>query len=315
MILVTGSQGLIGQCLLRYLRKAGITTHEFDIRRNRQEDFRCADALRHALHGIEGIVHLAAVSRVVWAEKHPELAYSVNVASLRTLLEVVADKEKKPWIIFASSREVYGNSTESSVHEDAPLLPLNAYANMKVQGERLIHDAVSSRIRANICRFSNVYGAISDHADRVAEAFARTAAFGGVLRVDGGENTFDFTHVSDVAEGLFRLVQATGKKELLPPVHFVSGQGVTLNELARLAVSLAVDGIKIGIHDAPPRAFDVSRFVGNPHRAKELLGWEAKTSLPLGFGELISLFRRADESTSFPPWLGLLESNLPAQNR
>lgn len=120
---------------------------------------------------------------------------------------------------------------------------------------------------------------------------------------------FDFTYVADVAEGLLRLVQATEKKELLPPIHFVSGQGATLTHLARLAVSLTADSIDISIHPAAPRAFDVARFVGNPHRAKELLGWEAKTTLPLGFGNLISLFKSSDEPTVDSPWLGLLTND------
>lgn len=94
MILVTGSQGLIGQCLLRHLHEAGIAVREFDIRRNQREDIRSVDVVRQALDGVQGVVHLAAVSRVVWAELYPDTAYSVNVGGLKTLLNAVKEKKK-----------------------------------------------------------------------------------------------------------------------------------------------------------------------------------------------------------------------------
>ncbi|NJC99082.1 NAD-dependent epimerase/dehydratase family protein [Candidatus Erwinia dacicola] len=208
-------------------------------------------------------------------------------------------------MIFASSREVYGNAKMLPVDENTKFCPVNVYAKTKVEGEKLIAEAASAGFNTNICRFSNVYGSVDDHSDRVVVAFARRSAQGGVISVEGGDNMFDFTHVNDVSEGLFRLVEATSKGERLPPVHFVSGNGTTLNNLARLAVSHAKGYSEVTISEAPPRNFDVSRFMGNPVLAKNLLGWEAQTLFPLGFEKLVIQFRKAGSHISVP-WLHLL---------
>lgn len=303
MILITGSEGLIGRSLISLLRQQDLKVREFDIRRDRLEDIRSPDAIRTAMHGIEGVVHLAAVSRVVWAQNYPILAKSVNIAGLENILEAISERNPRPWIIFASSREVYGQATDFPVHEDAPYNPLNTYAETKVKGEQLIHQAISDGICANICRFSNVYGAVSDHRDRVAVAFARTAAFGGEIRIDGEGNIFDLTYVSDVVKGLYNLIQATHRRHLLPPIHFVSGKGVNLKELSQLAVSLSRRQEEITVSNAPPREFDVAQFIGNPNRAKELLGWSASTPLHQGMGMLIDLFQDQCQHVPAPSWL------------
>ncbi|RVH76927.1 NAD-dependent epimerase/dehydratase family protein [Sinorhizobium meliloti] len=62
---------------------------------------------------------------------------------------------------------------------------MNTYAHSKVAGERIILKARESGLISNICRFSNVYGAADDHVDRAVNAFAKAAAFGGTIRLEG----------------------------------------------------------------------------------------------------------------------------------
>jgi nucleoside-diphosphate-sugar epimerase len=303
MILVTGSAGLIGRAFCRRLREQQIPLREFDMSRSPLEDTRRVDSLVKAVDGIEGVVHLAAVSRVVWAEQSPDLTEAVNVAALHSVLACVAQKARRPWVIFASSREVYGEPSVLPVVENTALAPLNVYARSKVAGETAMQNARNAGILANIVRFSNVYGSVSDHHDRVIPAFARAAAYGGTLRLDGAENMFDFTHVDDVADGLFRHVEVTRGGEALPPVHFVTGQATTLHEVAEIATRLAHSPVRIT--HAPSRNYDVARFVGDPARACALLGWRAKIAIEPGFARLTGEFRaqvndRVSENVSSP---------------
>ena len=124
--------------------------------------------------------------------------------------------------------------------------------------------------------------------DRVVPAFASAAAAGGALRIDDPSNVLDFTHVRDVVKGLATLACETAAGQSFPPIHFVSGRGVSLGELARLAADMLVRPISKIL--APGRMYDVSKFVGNPTRATELLGWTAKVPLEDGFRELVSDF-------------------------
>ncbi len=301
MILITGSRGLIGRPLVRRLIARGIPVREYDIARSASEDTRDHAALAAALEGVSGVIHLAAISRVVWAERDPGLTQAVNVDALQALLRAMAAGSRRPWLLFASSREVYGEPAMLPVAEDAPHAPLNVYARSKVSGEQMVEEARAAGIVANIVRFSNVYGSTDDHVDRVIPAFARAAAHGGALRLEGPENMFDFTHVDDVVSGLEMHIEASAGRELLPPVHLLTGVGTTLSDLAELAAR--VSRFDLDLEIAPPRNYDVARFVGDPGQARSLLGWEAGIDLATGFARLTEAYRQTGHSPpAAEPW-------------
>jgi nucleoside-diphosphate-sugar epimerase len=107
-----------------------------------------------------------------------------NVEALQSLLRMCVEGTR-PWFIFASSREVYGQADRFPVCEDAPLRPLNHYGRSKQSGEQLTRQASKAGLVANVCRFSSVFGCPLDHPDRVATAFASAAARGGRISVEG----------------------------------------------------------------------------------------------------------------------------------
>jgi nucleoside-diphosphate-sugar epimerase len=303
-VLITGSEGLIGRHLSPRLANCGFGLRAFDIRRSPQEDIRDGHARAEALDGVEGVVHLAAISRVVWGERDPANCAATNVTALRGLLDIAIRAARRPWVVFVSSREVYGNAAGLPVDEEAPLRPMNVYARTKCDGELLARQARDAGLVVNVARLSSVYGCVDDHADRVVPAFAKAAACGGSIRVDGPSNTLDFTFIDDVTEGLAGLIAATARGEVFPPIHFVSGRGTTLGALAELAVSRARAPVET--IEASSRDYDVSHFVGNPARARALLGWSATVPIAVGLKRLIAGFAAtrfppADQGASIPP--------------
>lgn len=292
-ILITGSEGLVGTALSAALEAAGIDVLGLDLRGAGAEhgDVRNAQDVRTAMSGCAGVVHLAAVSRVVSAERDPDECWRTNVGGLRNVVEAAEGMAEPPWTLFASSREVYGQPDLLPATEDAPLRPVNIYGRSKVEGERILLDARGRGLRTAVVRLSNVYGTTRDHADRVVPAFARAAALGSSLRVDGPDHTFDFTHIDDTCRGLVRLVELLERgQDALPPVHLLTGQPTTLSELAALAVRLG--GMRSPVREAPPRSYDVSHFYGNPARAAQLLEWSPWVRLADGLGRLIDDFKR-----------------------
>jgi UDP-glucose 4-epimerase len=287
-ILVTGSAGLIGRRLVRELRELGYAVREFDIRLQGDHfgDVRRKEDIRRAMKGVSGVVHLAAISRVIWGEQRPEECIKTNIYGLENTLAAALQQASPPWLIFASSREVYGECTTLPVRDDAPLMPVNIYGHTKVRGEKLVMDARAAGLSTAIVRLSNVFGCVDDHADRVVPAFVRAAVGGETLRVDGGETTFDFTHVIDITIGFLKIIEllSTGKSDL-PPLHLVSGRPTTLAQLATLAVSSANSTSKIVM--APPRSFDVSHFYGCPESSYKHIGWRHSTKIEDGILMLI----------------------------
>jgi nucleoside-diphosphate-sugar epimerase len=285
-ILITGSSGLIGSALARRLQASGQDAVAFDVA-DGCHDILDGGAVAAAMDGCSGVVHLAAVSRVVWGERDPARCREVNVAGTRNVLTAARQSGRDPWVLVASSREVYGDAGQFPVPESAPLRPLNAYARSKADVEELVAASGAAGLRASVVRFSSVYGSTADHADRVAPAFARQAAAGDTLRIDGTGTTLDFTHLDDVADALHRAAGVLSAGGALPPLHLVSGRATTLLELAELAVAAAGRG---QVELAPARPYDVAKFVGDPARAEAVLGWRATTPLEDGMSRLVQGF-------------------------
>ncbi len=289
-ILITGSEGLIGAALRRALTLAGYSVVGLDVQSTDNEvgDIRTGEDVHRLIAGSRGVVHLAAVSRVVVAERDPAGCWSTNVDGTHTVVSAAVARCR--WILFASSREVYGSVECLPVTEETPLAPVNIYGRSKVAGEQLIAEAAASGLPVGVARLSNVYGRTGDHADRVVPAFARAAASGRPLRVDGPNHTFDFTHLDDVVRGLVSMVARLEEGESLPPIQLVSEKPTTLGELASLSVRLA--GTECAIVDGPERNYDVAHFYGCGERARRLLDWTPQVPLSEGLAQLIQDFRR-----------------------
>lgn len=131
-VLVTGAAGLIGSALSRELLEAGYEIAVLDVRATTpaaRGDVRDTDTLARALEGCVGVVHLAAVSRVVWGERDPAACWSVNVDGTHAV--VAAAHQRRQWILFASSREVYGAAGHLPATEETPVAPINVYGSSR----------------------------------------------------------------------------------------------------------------------------------------------------------------------------------------
>jgi nucleoside-diphosphate-sugar epimerase len=246
--------------------------------------------IHRAISDVAGVVHLAAVSRVVWGERNPSLCWETNAVASHSILEQASKLKTKPWVLFASSREVYGEPELLPVSEDDPVCPVNIYGRAKARMEQYALEARDAGLNTAVVRLANVYGCIEDHEDRVLPAFCRNAAEGQPLRVDGFDHLFDFTHVDDTVRGIARLVALLDANErYLPPIHLLPGMGTTLLEAAKIAVEAASSDSTI--HAGPSRTYDVARFIGDPERAKRLLGWEATITPSEGIRALVRAFQ------------------------
>ena len=291
-ILVTGSEGLIGNKLCIALEKMGRLVRHFDIRYPKPHesygnilDTAC---LQEKVKDCSGIIHLAAVSRVVWGERDPDLCWQTNVVGTKNIIKVAMESSLKPWIIYASSREVYGQQRQLPVEIDAGYQPMNIYARSKVEAEKEILQARYSYLNTAVVRYSSVYGSVGDHADRVTPAFCRAATFGTPFKIEGKDNTLDFTHVEDVVDGTIKLINLLEHKELLPPIHLTTGVPTTLYQLAVLASKAA--GKELKLKEMPCRSYDVTRFWGNTHKTSQLLNWQAKIPVATGIYNLVQQF-------------------------
>ena len=300
-ILVTGSSGVIGTALLPALRGAGFGVLAFDRAQDRTEELLSPQRSRLAISGCGGVVHLAGCSRVAWARTDPALAFRDNVLAFSTLLAQLAVQSRPPWLILASTREVYG-ACEGEVDEAREPAPRNAYGRTKAAAEFLLrgHEHRHGG-RAATLRLANVYGAPRDHGDRVIPAFVRQAREGSTLHVRGSENILDFSHIDDAVRAIVMTANVLASGRSSPGIlNVCSGTGTRLIDLAEMVVEATGSSSTIEVGSRPDD--EVPGFVGANGRARELLAWEPATTLHSGLSALVREFdvRAREEARADP---------------
>lgn len=276
-ILITGGQGLIGSTLIKILDELNIDYKAIDIRISPSNPIGTNilnyNPLKKLIDNCIGVVHLAAISRVIWGEENPQLCRKVNVDGTKNIIDACLASPNKPWLIYASSREVYGQQATFPVSEGCIFRPHNHYAKSKIDAESLVNDAKNSGLQASILRFSNVFGGLCDYSERVVPAFCYNALNNLPLRVNGGDSLLDFTYVDDVVKGIIQVIKLLSiQNESLPPIHFTTGKATSLLELANLAVGLCNSSSDVVLK--PKDYIYPSKFYGDNTRAKSLLGWQ-----------------------------------------
>ena len=301
-ILVTGGLGLIGHNVVQRLESQGHEVAITDIRTNyglvpqEELDYLLAERRKkitttrvHAVDiadrdGIDWLVnhykpdtilHLASFPRQKVVNVNPQVGSRTMSEGLLNLLEA-AKKHTVGKFVYISSSMVYGDF-DNDVTEDAACHPQGQYGIMKLAGEWLVKDyARRTGIGYMIIRPSAVYGPL-DVEDRVISKFILTAMRGGVIRVNGANETLDFTYVDDAADGI---VAATVSEHRNKTYNITKSHSKTLLEAAQLAVAIVGQGtIEVRDKDAD----FPSRGALNINAAQQDLGFDPKVDIDEGF--------------------------------
>jgi UDP-glucose 4-epimerase len=294
-VVVTGGAGFIGSHLVERLlsdneargeivvfdnlhrgRLANLASCREDRRlRLVQGDVRDPAAVADAIQGARIVFHLAAQSTVMGAVKDLDYNFSTNVVGTFNVLRSAAQLGVER-VVFASSREVYGEPIDLPVDEEAPLLAINSYGASKAAGEAFCRSFRREfGLRTVILRFANVYG--PRDVGRVIPLWVEQASAGQDLQVYGGKQVIDFVWIEQTVDAL---VTAAGVEGQLQPINIGSGTGTRIVDLARRIVRLAAGPGRVRL--LPARPVEVTRFVANVDRMRLLLRVEPPLD-PLGY--------------------------------
>ena len=105
------------------------------------------------------------------------------------------------------------------------------------------------------------------------------------LVIQGGNQTFDFTHINDVTKGILAAIellikQAAEEDPIFDDLHIVTGKATSLQELTELLNEIFAN--EINVKFAPKRHYDVERFYGDPTKCKEILGFKTNIDIEEG---------------------------------
>ena len=297
-ILVTGSSGTIGTRLCERLLASKHDCRGVDWKPNKwvpavhkittSADLRDETALGTLPTKIDMIVHLAANARVYELVEHPDMARDNFLSTFNTL--EFARKNSIRKIIFASSREAYGNVDADVLTED--MVQVNScespYTASKIGGEALVHAYQECyEIDSVIFRFSNVYG-MYDDSQRVVPLFIRRAREGKTLTVFGREKCLDFTYIDDCVDGIMLAIEKfDAVKDDTYNIAF--GEGNTLLRLAEKIKDLMQSSSEICVESS--RTGEVIRYIADISKARVKLGYVPKVPFEEGVERAVAWYQ------------------------
>ncbi len=302
---ITGGAGYIGSTIAHACRAYGITPVVIDdLSSGHHEatahlpfylgDFADLPLLRRIVadHGRPRVVvHTAGLVSAGASMAEPMAYYQTNVMKTLRLCEFLIEIGC-PRLVVESSAAVYGDCTAPIVDEQAAALPVSPYAYSKYALERMLCDVAAVHQLQVVClRLFNVVGfgdglprhrssrdvlSQLQNADKHGEPFK---IYGTDWPTVDGTALRDFVHVEDVARAHMSLITAADWRVhgTFDVLNVATGVGTTVRQLLGLYQSLRTAPVRLV--ETGRRPGDIAGFVGDPARARRLLGWSPTLTL------------------------------------
>lgn len=262
-----------------------------------EADIRDTDTLAATLsdHRIEAVIHFAGLKAVGESVEKPLLYFNTNVGGTVSLLEAMQAEGVKRFV-FSSSATVYGTPQYLPYDEAHPTAPENPYGRTKLQIEEMLAAVCASDpdFTAFCLRYFNPVGAhqsaligenpsgipnnLMPYVAKVATGeLAEIQVLGDDYDTPDGTGVRDYIHVDDLAEGHVAALDASARETGWHAVNLGTGTGTSVLEM--VSAFEAACGKTLPRRIAPRRAGDLPAFWANPHKAADMLGWQASRTV------------------------------------
>ena len=231
------------------------------------------------------IIHLAAVSHANKSNKDPHITFDNSLRTLENTLDYA--RKKKIHVIYLSSSMVYGDFDGKEVNEKTECKPIGIYGTLKLSGEMIVK-AYSHvfDLPYTIIRPSALYGerCVSR---RVGQIFIENAIQNLDININGdGLERLDFTYIDDLIQGIYK--SCINKNSLNQTFNITFGNSRKLSELAELVKQ---EFPKVNINYVGREKFMPERGTLNIDKAKELIGYDPKYPLEIGYIQYIKWYK------------------------
>jgi UDP-glucuronate decarboxylase len=302
---VTGGAGFLGSHLVERLLGAGHSVLCLDnfstgMRRNLdrlkgRNDLTIVDhdvALPFDLGTFEEIYNLACPASPPHYQADPIQTTKTCVLGALNVLEVARRSNAR--VLQASTSEIYGDPNVHPQRETYwgnvnPIGPRACYDEGKRCAETLFFDYSRAHgVNVRVARIFNTYGPRMRPDDgRVVSNFIVQALRGDDITVYGsGDQTRSFCYVSDLVDGLMRLMGSPDS--VTAPVNLGNPGEFTVGELASMVVEMVGSRSNIVYHPLP--VDDPRQRKPDISQAKRCLDWSPKVTLPEGLAKTIDYF-------------------------
>ncbi len=266
---------------LKEERKKQLEDHHIKIFKIDLVDFENLKACIEAFNP-DQILHLAAQAGVRYSLENPRAYMASNCTGFFNLLEIL--KVLKIPCVYASSSSVYGAQTHIPFSEEMTTdTPLSLYAATKKSNELFAY-AYHHLFQIPLIglRFFTAYG-IFGRPDMAYFSFTDKITSGDPITVyDGGLLERDFTHVSDIVDGIVSALNFP-----VPFGVFNLGNHKRVKVIELISLIEKYTGKKAIIHEANKPSSDVQVTYADLTKSKEMLNFNPKVSIDQGMEEFI----------------------------
>jgi len=244
---------------------------------------------------VDAVMHFASPASPKDYLEHP--IHTLKVGGPGTYHALGLAKAQGAVFILASTSEVYGDPEVNPQPETYwghvnPVGPRSVYDEAKRYAEAMtVAYQRAHGLRTRILRIFNTYGPRMRLNDgRALPTLMGQALRGDPLTVYGdGSQTRSFCYVSDLVEGIYRLLLISDPAPLL--LNLGNPEEVTLRQLAQEI--LEISGSRSQVVFQPLPEDDPKRRRPDVHRAQQILGWEPRVSRREGLQKTLAYFREA----------------------
>lgn len=290
--LVTGGCGFIGSHIVDRLLKEGHIVRVIDnfstgrpdnLNHHKNNpnlqifhmDIRNKQEIEPVFENVDYIFHMAALADIVPSIQKPEEYYTSNVLGTFYVLEC-AKKANIKKLVYAASSSCYGIPDQYPTDEEADIRPQYPYALTKRLGEEtVLHWGQVYQLPVVTLRLFNVYGTRSRTSGTYGAVFgvflAQKIAGKPFTIVGDGNQTRDFTYVTDVADAFYTVAMSDIVNETF---NVGSGGTYSVNRLCEL-----LEGECVHI---PKRPGEPDCTYADTKKIENAIGWKAKVSLEEG---------------------------------
>lgn len=195
----------------------------------------CSSSIKKYFNRVDYVFHLAALADIVPSIENPNKYFNSNVNGTENILNICIKKKIKKFV-YAASSSCYGIPKSFPTHESEIINPKYPYALTKWLGEQLVlHYGAVYKMPVISLRLFNVYG------NRSRTSGSYGAVFGVFLKqklegkpftvVGSGNQTRDFTFVTDVADAFISCIKSNIKNKVY---NVGSGNTISINKIVKI---------------------------------------------------------------------------------
>lgn len=292
-VLITGADGFIGSHLVEELVRQGREVRAFVYYNSFDTwgwldsapksvksaievfpgDIRDGAAVRRALNGCEGALHLAALIGIPYSYVAPESYVTTNVIGTLNVVEAARDLGLKK-VVVTSTSEVYGTARFVPISEDHPLVGQSPYSATKIGADQLALSYYRSfDTPVAVVRPFNTYGPRQSARAVIPTVVTQIAEGQRRIKLGALTPTRDLSYVRDTARGMIAVYDS--KVSVGEVINLGSNFEISVGDLVSTIATIMNADVEIETEEIRlrPGKSEVDRLFADVSKAARLLSW------------------------------------------